>query len=243
MSFRRDYKPLFSIRVVDHNSNAAIEEVVVEPTSQCRKLMQDHQLLAKQRSYGMQVFYSLNPLVAEPLMGAINSRVRLDFKLSLPTDFYQRYLPDVSGDKRLHLCNLDNSGALKAGSAVGLSAGASIAANDALHLVGERFELAISPPVGAASFELRQPFDAAVLNTFDLAELGQGARLEFDLERLESGRYRLSPDNTPAQVTDLFVENEVAGQRCQALISIYVETPQTLAPVAGYQFNARFESR
>jgi hypothetical protein len=67
--------------------------------------------------------------------------------------------------------------------------------------------------------------------------------LEFDLERLESGRYRLSPDNTPAQVTDLFVENEVAGQRCQALISIYVETPQTLAPVAGYQFNARFESR
>jgi hypothetical protein len=112
-----------------------------------------------------------------------------------------------------------------------------------VHLVGERFELAISPPVGAASFELRQQFDAAVLNTFDLAELGQGARLEFDLERLESGRYRLSPDNTPAQVTDLFVENEVAGQRCQALISIYVETPQTLAPVAGYQFNARFESR
>lgn len=243
MSFRRDYLPFFSIRTIEHGSADVISGSEVVPTSECRKKIRNHQLLTRQRDYGLQVYYSTNPWAASPLLGEISSRTRFDFVLRLPGDFYQRFHPDIAGNEKLHLHNLQASGDLKPGNAVTLSASPSTTANDAIKLVSQRFELEVTTPAGATAFELRSQFGATVLSSFDLDELGQGARLEFDLDGRNSGRYRLSPDSHPSQIADIFVEDEVAGQSCQGLVSIYLETAQTLAPAAGYEFNARFEAR
>lgn len=243
MSLRRDYLPLFSIRVVQHGSGDVINNVKIVPTMECRKLLSDHQLLVKEREFGVQVYFSTNPWSADPLLGAITSRVRFDFKVVVPIDFYELYLPDLEGGKRLHLNNLTAAGDIKPGADVSLSTNASVTDIDALNVVAQRFEVEIMPPVGAASYEVRNQFDGQVLRDYPLEELGEGARVEFDLDGLPSGRYRLAPDNLPSQVTKLFVENEVASQRCQAVVSIFLETPQTGAPANGYQFNARFEVR
>ncbi len=243
MSIRRDYLPLFSIRAVQQGSAGVINNVTMAPTMQCRTLLNDHQLLAKQREFGMQVYFSNNPWATNPLLGAISSRVRFDFKVIVPVDFYTTYLPDVESGKKLHLNNLTAAGSIKPGTDVALSANASVTDVDALKIVAQRFEIELTPPVGAVSYDVRNQFGTQVLRNFPLDELGEGERIEFDLDGLPYGRYRLAPDNVPSQETEFFVENEVASQRCQAVVSIFLETPQTGAPATGYQFNAHFDVR
>jgi hypothetical protein len=243
MSFRIDYLPLFRLRLLEHGAAAAIQNSEVQATSQCRRTLDDHRLVAKKRSDGVQVYYSQNPWAATPLLGAINERIRLDFSLRFPLDFFQDYLPDVDSDRVLHLSNLDANGDVKPGQAITLGSAVAASADDAVALVGNRFELAMTVPAGATSFELRGQFDNNVIDSFELSELGSGERLEFDLGKPASGRYRLSPDNDANKVTELFVQNELAATRCHALVSIYLENPQTSAPAGGFLFNARFEAR
>ena len=243
MSFRRDFKPLFNIRLVNHATNLPIPNITVRATDRCLKKLKDFHLLVKQREDGIQVFYSTNPWAASPLLGEISSQVRFDFSIKLPVDFYSRYLPDVDADKRLHLTNLTAAGAIKAGHSVVISGASTISSNDAVLLFPQRFEIEMPKPDDMLSFQLREQFSTDVLYEFTLDELGEGSRIELDLEAVESGRYRLAADNHPTSHTHVLIDNNLAEINCQAIVSIHLQSAQTLAPPQGYQFDARFEAR
>lgn len=243
MSFRRDYLPLFSIHVIEDATGAAVSGVKLRPTSRCQRLLADHQLLVRPRDYGLDVYYTLNPWEASPLLGAITSRVDFDFSLHLPGNFYDEYLPDLTDQNQLHLNNLAGNGSIKPGNTVSLSSGASVAPAEAIRIVAEKFEIPLSIPPGASSFEVRGPFSSAVVYNIPISELGGGERIEFDLRKVGQGRYRLSPDNQPTQHTHVLLDNEVVASRAQGLVSIALEQSQQQAPATGYRFEARFESR
>lgn len=242
MSFRRDYQRLLSIHVIDGATSATVGGVKLRPTTRCQRLLSDHQLLTRQRDYGLDVYYTMNPWAPDPLLGPITNRVTFEFSLHLPADFYDEYGPDLTDPKQLHLNNLASNGTVKPGNTVVLSNGGNVGLTEAIRIVAEKFEIPRSVPAGATSFQVRRQYDNTVIHNIPVAELGGGDRIEFDLRKVGAGRYRLAPDNQPTQHTHVLVDNEVAAAGAQAVVSITMEQLQNLAPPGGYRFEARFEN-
>jgi len=243
MSFRRDYLPLFSIKLLDNSDGQPIAGGSIVPTRAGMKKLNDHQLIAKSRTWGLQVYYSRNPRAESPVVAEVSTRVRFDFALYLPRSFYSEYLPDISGGEKLHLQNLEGGGAIAVGDTVSIAAGVTVSANDAVFLFPTRFEIEQEVPPGATEYELRAQHDNTVLGSFPVETLGGGDLLEFDLKKINSGRYRLTADTQPGLHTHIFVDNQLASESLQGICTIYLETSQQLAPVNGYQYEARFATR
>jgi len=243
MSFRRDYLPFFRIRALHNSSGNSLPGVQLQPTAQCRRRLADHQLLSRATAQGLEVWYTLNPWQSPPVLAPLSSAVQFDFSLLLPADFFTEFHPDFADERQLHLSNLAGDGSIKPGATVALSSIPTVSSADAIRIVPARFELPLTIPAAASSIDIRGWHDDTVLHSVPVSELGTGPRLEFDLRRVGSGRFRLAPDNQPTQHTHVLLDNEVAASRSQGLVSIVLAQAQQLAPPAGYQFEARFESR
>lgn len=243
MSFRRDYLPFFGIHVLDHDNGTPADSITVRPTSRCREILSNHQLLWQPRPHGVEVFYTLNPWHDDPLLGRITARMQLDFSLQLPAGFFAGYLPDFGDEKQLHLFNLSSAGNIRSGNTVRLSRDPQVSAADAIRILPARFELPIGIPAGTSHYEVRRQFGNTVLQEIPVEELGSGERQTFDLRQLDAGRVRLNPDNLPDQQTHLLLHNELAAGRAQAMVSIVMNQAQELAPTGGYRFEARFRAR
>ena len=230
MSFRRDYLPYFSLRIVNHANDEAIPGVAIAPAAQCRQKLHNLHLLTRRRAHGLDVYYTRNPWSSAPVLGEISSRVQLD----------------LPGSGQLHLFTLTAAGAVKPGDTVSLAAGTTVAAGDAIRIVPEKFTIPITLNPGATDYEVRGQFDNTVLLEIPVSEIGSGQggqQVEFDLRDVGERRVRLSPDNQPTEVTSLLVNNSHSSGRAQGIVSIFLEQSQQLAPAEGYQFEARFEHR
>ena len=243
MSFRRDYLPLFTIWLLDDASGANLEGAVLEPTTRCRDILANHQLLWQTRPQGLAVFYTRNPWQEESLLGRISAPTTFDFSLRLPAAFFTAYQPDLAEAGQLHLYNRNDDGSLRVGANAGLARGARVSSADAIRILPRRFELPLQLPAGAARIELREQFSDRLLLELPLQELGGGWRRSFDLRRLRAGRVRLNPDNQPSEQIHLLLDDELAAGRAQGLVSIMLDQAQDLAPAEGYRFEARFTAR
>lgn len=243
MSFRRDYLPLFRIRALHDGTGNSLSAVQLRPTAQCRARLADYQLLSRPTGQGLEVYYTLNPWQSPPLLAPITDTVSFDFTLQLPPAFFAEFQPDFVDERQLHLSNLAGDGSIKPGATVTLSSAPAISGADTIRILPGKFELPVDVPAGATAFEVRAWHDDTVLHSIPVDELGTGPRIEFDLRQMGRGRFRLAPDNQPTQHTHVLLDNEVAASRAQGLVSIVLAQAQQLAPPAGYQFEARFESR
>ncbi|WP_432695146.1 hypothetical protein ACQUQP_11360 [Marinobacterium sp. YM272] len=243
MSFRRDYLPLFGIHFIDHSSGDPIPGVSATPLATCQRALNDHQLLFKTRPFGCQVYYSTNPWASSPVLGEVTRRVSFDFSLHLPGDFYQRYLPDLTERKQLHLHNLANNGDIKAGNTVTVSAGTAVAGADAVRALPKRFEIPLNLTPATTELQVRRQFGSSLVTSIDRDELGEGERIGIDLRQLDSGRYRLATDDQPGQHTHVLLDNELASGDAQGMVSIVMDDSQQLAPAEGFRFEVRFEPR
>lgn len=247
MSFARSYFPLFRISLLNHSTGEAISGAKLSPSRDCAKLLANHQLLTKERDYGLDVFYSTNPRADEPLLAAFSGLVQFDFQLHLPMDFFKAYLPNLSAEpgRSLHLQNRDAGGNIQQAATNSLGQSVTVGLSEAVTVQPMRFELSMDIDASATSFQVSTEFDNTplLLDGLKIDNTGLNTLTELDLTVLAGGRYRIATDTQPTQYRHLLLDNELAASRAQGLISIYLNQAQDLAPMEGYQFEARFDPR
>jgi hypothetical protein len=251
MSFVLHYQRLFKISVTEGAGGPGLAGFTLAPTPRCRVLLDNHQLVFRGREAGGEVYYRLNPLAADPLLGRISTRVRFTFCL-LQTDaaFFARYKPDLtkSTGPQLYLDNLTATGGIQPADRETLARGEVVQSVDAVKLY---------PAVFVATADLsggEPPTLFRVLNKFNPDDVvleapiisgGNNGRgfAKIDLSGKPAGPYTLTTDAAEATPRTIYLDQELAGAPLLGLVDIYWETPQNAVAAGGQAFRIGFAKR
>jgi hypothetical protein len=251
MSFVLHYQRLFKISVREGVGGPWLAGFTLAPSPRCRTLLNNHQLVFRGREAGGEVYYRLNPLAAEPLLGRISARVRFTFCL-FQTDaaFFARYKPDLAKatGPQLYLDNLTATGSIQPAARQTLAVGEVVQGDDAMKLY---------PAIFVANADLsgsEPPTRFRVVNKFNPDEVvleapirtggngGQGFA-KIDMSGKPAGPYTLMTDAAGSTPRTIYIDQELAGAPVLGLVDIYWETPQNAVAAGGQAFSIGFAKR
>jgi hypothetical protein len=249
MSFVLKYLRFFKVSVLESGSDLALKDFAFAPAPATRQQLDDHRLVYRAREGGFEVYYQMNPMAADQLLGRITSRVRYSFSLSLASPgFFNRYKPDLTGvtGPQLYLDNLTAAGSLQAVAKDTLSVGDFVAADDAMKLYPPVFVVSAdlsgaSPPT---KFIVRNKFEPAdVVLEVPISASDGLASVAIDLSDHPAGPYTLETDAADSQPRTIYADSELAGAPVLGLVDIYWKTPQNTVPAGGLAYAIRFQKR
>ncbi|RIK37054.1 MAG: hypothetical protein DCC55_25420 [Chloroflexi bacterium] len=251
MSFVLQFRRLFSVFAQEESGSAILPGFSFAPSEQSRRLMTRHQLLFRARPGGCEVYYRLNPLAADPLLGRISNRVRFTLCMALGEHaFFARYEPDLDAETgpQLYLDNLTAAGAIQPLTEQSLSAGTVVQRADAVKVVPQLFfaPAESGSAGGATRFIVRDKFDPATVVLEAPIDAGPGVTqtlTRIDLSGHSPGPYTLETDATGATVRAIYADNALAGAKILGLVDIYWETPQDTTAPGGVAYLIRFRRR
>jgi hypothetical protein len=251
MSFILSYHRLFKVSLLEDGANRPLPGFAAASTPRTQTLLQNHRLIFKAREAGFELYYQMNPLAADPLLGRITGRERFSFGLfQSDPGFFNRYEPELTQNSgpQLYLDNLTASGQIQAPTRAALSAGNVVQRDDAMKLYPAVFLASVdlssrSPPT---KFTVRDKFDATrvVLETpINGGGGGNQAAVKIDLSDQPAGPYMLETDAPGSSPRTIYVDNDLARARVLGVIDIYWETAQDTAPADGLAYEIRFRKR
>jgi hypothetical protein len=246
MSFVLQYRRLFTVSVQDE-AGAAIPGFAFVPASRTLALLANHQLTFRSRAAGFEVFYRVNPLAADPLVGRIGHRIRLTFPFALTEPgFFERYEPDLTpaSGPQLYLDNLTPAGAIQPPATTTLTTGPVAQVADAMKVYPRRFLATADLGGGGAptKFTVRGKFAPGdvILEAPVVAAAGAGqAAVRIDLSGHPAGPYTLGTDAAGATPRTIYVDDDLAGAPLLGLVDVHWETAQDSAPAAAYVIRFR----
>lgn len=248
MSFLVRYRPFVSVSVQEHGTEKALTGFSLAPTRACARALGDHRLVFRPRANGFRLFYEINPLASDPLMGRIRDRTRFSFALRLfDRSFFDAYEPDLTDDTgpQLYLDNLTPSGNIQAKDT--LTTGTFVRTDDAARVRPPVFHERIDTSGAGAPTELRvkDRFDPAVtvLTASVDDSSGDRALTRIDLRARPPGVYSIGTDAAGATARTIYVDQELARTRALGVVDLYWETAQDTAPEDGVPYFIRFRKR
>ena len=249
MSFIVEYRPFVNVTVEEDGPNVPLPVLRFTPTQACIRILADRHLAFRRRDAGFQIFYQSNPMAADPLLGAITSRIRLTFSATLiQPDLLETFEPDLTSEtgSQLHFDNLTPSGNIQAKST--LTAGTIVQAADASRVYPLVFEATADLSVASPPTQWRvlDRFDSSVVvHTEPMSSTATGVtRTKIDLARKKaSGPYTLATDEATPPPRSIYVDEELAQLSVVGVLDLYWQTRQDTVPAGGLDYFIRFRRR
>ena len=251
MSFILQYRPLFKVSVQENGSGLGLPGFSFKPTWQTQKLLANHQLIFRPREAGFEVYYKMNPLAADPLLGRISKRIRLSFSfLQADAKLLERYEPDLTRETgpQFYFDNLAANGSIQPDTKQTLTVGDVVQSDDAMK---------VYPPVFSVQTDLTgggtPPTLQRILDKFNPTNIvleaninGGGASqvsTKIDMSSHSIGPYVLKSNAIDAASRTIYITNEPARRPVLGFMDIYWEEPQDRVPTDGVVYLIRFLQR
>ncbi|HEX9659883.1 MAG TPA: hypothetical protein VGA18_06250 [Rhodothermales bacterium] len=249
MSFVVEYRPFINVAVEEDATNVPLPVLRFTPTPASIRILADRHLAFRRRDAGFQIFYQSNPMAADPLLGAITSRIRLTFAATLiRPDLLETFEPDLTSEtgSQLHFDNLTPSGNIQAKSTLTTSTIVQAADASRVHPLVFEATADLSVPSPPTEWRVLDRFDSSiVVHTELIPSTATGAtRTKIDLAKKQvSGPYTLATDEATPPARSIYVDAELAYMSVAGVLDLYWETRQDTVPAGGLDYFIRFRRR
>ena len=262
MGFIIKYKRFFSVSFGEEGSTDPLAGFRIYPTSECRRKLENYNLVFKQRSYGFEVFYSESPLIP------IAERVRFTFGFKIPdAGIFKRYglVKDSESDPTVYqpglfFDNLESDGSIRMASpasivASGAGVNERVTAADTYRVFGQTFKVYDSTTETVpSSYQLSHKYEASLQETYVVTPAAASETVITTINSPEpkenyigeSGPFLLEADTHPTPPhRNIYLNNELRQKSAQGVIDIYWETDQSnnAAPNTGQQYEITFKPK
>ncbi|NBC03001.1 MAG: hypothetical protein GVY20_04765 [Bacteroidetes bacterium] len=262
MGFIIKYNRFFSVSFDEEGSDDPIEGFRVFPTYDCRRKLQNFNLLFKPRPFGFEVFYSESPLIA------ISERVRFTFGFDIPdAGIFKKYglVKEDETDTTIYqpglfFDNLQTDGSIITASpasivALGSGIDQRVSAADTYRVYSQTFKVYDSTAKTVpASYQLSHLYDSTLQQTVPVNSAEGTDTIittinSVDLEENyigEPGPYLLVADTDPTPPhKNVYLSNELGQKSAQGVIDIYWETAQNNVadPETGQKYQITFKPK
>lgn len=249
MSFIRQYSRLFRVFVVDIDTGESLNSFSFLPTHLCTTKMDNHHLVYRQRSGGLDVYYQSNPQVEEAVLGIINTSTGFDFSFfQYDVSFTKNYLPDITvqDHPQFQFDNLSTVGDVEIAESTTLSHGEFVAEEDATKIFNEIFYEHVDISDGSSKVIIRDRFDAnETIAEFPIESPAVNgiSQIKIDMSEQNIGNYILTTDGTDTEEKKIYIDQDLVRQSPYGIVNIYVDKPQDEMPENGAEFIIGFKHR
>lgn len=261
MGFVIKYNRFFSVTLGEEGAGNIMEGFTFFPTQECRRLMDNYNLVFRSRSAGFELFYSENPLIP------ISESVRFSFGFSIPdAALFEKYglVREDETDTTvyqpgLYFDNLNPDGSIISGSpasivASGKDPGDTVSSTDTYRIHRQTFKV-YDDAGGTApsSYELSHQYNTSLTQTNPVVSDPAGGHLvttinSIDLEGdyiSETGPYLLEADVQPPPDRKVYLSEELGRKGAQGVVDIYWDTSQDTVsdPEKGQEYTIIFKPK
>lgn len=229
------FERLFEVEIYHHYYAAKVsEDLVINPTADCRRLLRDYGLLLRTTPKGFVVLYEAYEDAAQKLhpRKPLEENVRLSFWLQPNNPYLINYsdLPLDSPSGHIYYGSNLNDNLQDSQLLLSADTGAEfLSPQDLLELKSQRFQYPMESPNFSAEIEIIDDFANIVIKETVVMVDGV-ANFPVDLRKYGSGKFTLKIDGI--QKAQFYANDELIGQNVFGLIDIFRHDS---VPVA-YQF-------
>lgn len=248
MSFVIEYRPFINVTVEEDGPNTPLPVLSFAPTLTCRRTLADRHVVFRRREAGFQLFYQRNPMAADPLLGAITTRIRLTFSATLvQTDLLEMFEPDLTSETgpQLYFDNLTPGGNIQTKNT--LTTSTIVQSNDASRVYPPVFEATADTSVALPPTEwhVLDMFDSSdVITPEPIVSSTAGlTRTKIDLTKKVGGPYTLATDVATPPPRTIYVDEALAYLGAAGVVDLYWEARQDTVPAGGVDYFIRFRRR
>ncbi len=261
LGFIIKYNPFFSVTVYEKDSNNPFESFSFFPTIECRRLLNNFNLVFRPRSSGFEVFYGETPLIP------ITEKNRFSFGLTF-SDFglFEKYGLTKTGESDtavyqpgFYFDNLKSNGSIVTANpasmvAAGTASNKTVSAEDTYRLRRQTFHVYDAAGDSAPSgYELSHMFNPSLTQTIPVKPNPGMAYLATTINSIDMeedylgqpGPYLLKANKQPPPVRNLYLSDELGRGEAQGAIDIYWGKPQNNVsnPGQGQRYTITFKPK